>query len=201
MLEDRKKWTLKLKELIPGGKLKKDQILIILLAGILLLVIAIPSGSGSRDKSSAKSGGAGASAGSSEADQNSYAREMEAHLEEVLSQMAGVGDVTVMITLKSSSEKVVEKDVEGESESVTESDSQGGSRTTQNSSRGETTVYDGNSSQEGAPYISKEISPQVEGVVVLAFGGNNAVVVQNITEAVQALFGVDTHKIKIMKKN
>ena len=34
---------------------------------------------------------------------------------------------------------------------------------------------------------------------VIAEGGNNAVVVKNITEAVQALFDVDTHKIKIMK--
>lgn len=201
MLEDKKKWMVKIKELIPGGKLKKDQILIILLAGILLLVIAIPSGSGSAGKSSSRSGSADSATSGSDAAQDSYAREMEAHLEEVLSQMAGVGDVTVMITLKSSSEKVVEKDVERESESVTESDSQGGSRTTQNSTRGESTVYDGGSAQDGSPYISKEISPQVEGVVVLASGGNNAVVVQNITEAVQALFGVDTHKIKIMKKN
>lgn len=201
MLEDKKKWMVKIKELIPGGKLKKDQILIILLAGILLLVITVPSGSGSAGKSSSRSGSADSASSGSDAAQDSYAREMETHLKEVLSQMAGVGDVTVMITLKSSSEKVVEKDVEGESESVTESDSQGGSRTTQNSTRGETTVYDGGSAQDGSPYISKEISPQVEGVVVLASGGNNAVVVQNITEAVQALFGVDTHKIKIMKKN
>ena len=49
--------------------------------------------------------------------------------------------------------------------------------------------------------MSKEITPQVEGVVVLAQGGDDPVVVQNITEAVQALFGIDTHKIRIMKKN
>ena len=91
--------------------------------------------------------------------------------------------------------------MEAQSETVTESDSQGGTRTTQNSSHGEATVYDGDGSQEQAPYISKELSPQVEGVVVIASGGDNAVVKQNITEAVQALFGIDTHKIRIMKKN
>ncbi|MEI3220461.1 MAG: hypothetical protein V8S08_13640 [Lachnoclostridium sp.] len=47
----------------------------------------------------------------------------------------------------------------------------------------------------------KEISPEVEGVIVIAEGGDNPVVIQNISEAVQALFGVDTHKIKIMKLN
>ena len=163
-------------------KLKKDQLLILLLVGILLVVIAIPTGGG-------------------EAAYGNYASYMEGHLEGVLSQMAGVGDVTVMITLQSSAEKVVEKDVEAQSETVTESDSQGGTRTTQNSSHGEATVYDGDGSQEQAPYISKELSPQVEGVVVIASGGDNAVVKQNITEAVQALFGIDTHKIRIMKKN
>ena len=30
---------------------------------------------------------------------------------------------------------------------------------------------------------------------------DDAVVVKNITEAVQALFEIDTHKIRIMKKN
>ena len=56
--------------------------------------------------------------GGGEAAYGNYASYMEGHLEGVLSQMAGVGDVTVMITLKSSAEKVVEKDVEAQSETV-----------------------------------------------------------------------------------
>jgi stage III sporulation protein AG len=181
-------------------KLKKDQLLILLLVGILLVVIAIPTGKG-KDAASKDARSSTAAAGGGEAAYGNYASYMEGHLEGVLSQMAGVGDVTVMITLQSSAEKVVEKDVEAQSETVTESDSQGGTRTTQNSSHGEATVYDGDGSQGQAPYISKELSPQVEGVVVIASGGDNAVVKQNITEAVQALFGIDTHKIRIMKKN
>ena len=57
------------------------------------------------------------------------------------------------------------------------------------------------SGQKGqAPYVSKEVAPRVEGVVVVAEGGDDAVAVQNITESVQALFGIDTHKIRIVKK-
>ena len=37
------------------------------------------------------------------------------------------------------------------------------------------------------------------GVLVCAQGGGDPVVVQNIQEAVMALFQVDAHKIKIMK--
>ena len=40
---------------------------------------------------------------------------------------------------------------------------------------------------------------QVTGVLVCAQGGGDPVVVQNIQEAVMALFQVDAHKIKIMK--
>lgn len=49
--------------------------------------------------------------------------------------------------------------------------------------------------------MSKKLSPEVEGVIVIADGGGNAVVVQNITGAIQALYGVEAHKIKVMKRN
>ena len=49
--------------------------------------------------------------------------------------------------------------------------------------------------------VKKEMTPKIEGVVVIAQGGDDPVVMKNITEAVQALFDVDTHKIKVMKMN
>ena len=97
--------------------------------------------------------------------------------------------------------KVVEKDRKSNEENVSEQDSQGGSRTTSSHDTQETTVYNSGSSTSGVqePYVSKELSPQAQGVIVIAPGGDDAVVVKNITEAVQALFEIDTHKIRIMK--
>ena len=63
-----------------------------------------------------------------------------------------------------------------------------------------TSIYEQYSDGSSSPYVSKELSPEIEGVVVIAEGGDDAVVVKNITEAVQALFGVEAHKIKIMKR-
>lgn len=191
-MEDKKKWTWK--------ALKKDQLLIILLVGVLLLIIAIPQGADKEKKEGAQSQ-TGSSTSEKSVSEDAYVSTMEAHLEEILCQMEGVGKVNVMITLKASSENVVEKDVETDNETVAETDSQGGSRNTQNAAHGETTVYEGGMEDSGTPYISKKISPQIEGVVVVAAGGNDAVIVRNITEAVQALFSIDTHKIKIMKKH
>ena len=42
---------------------------------------------------------------------------------------------------------------------------------------------------------------QVEGIVIIADGGGDAVVVRNITDVVRALFDVDSHKIKVIEKN
>lgn len=46
---------------------------------------------------------------------------------------------------------------------------------------------------------SENFAQKVSGIVVVTQNGDNAVVKQNITEAIQALFDVDTHKIKIME--
>lgn len=183
--------------------LKKDQLLILLLLGILLVVIAIPAG---REDEVAGSGvlesgsGEGAAEGTA-GSQAEYVKYMEEKLADTLSQIEGAGEVTVMITLESSAERIVEKDETYEGETVTESDSQGGSRDTDQSSREETTVYAQGDGQDGTPYISKELSPKIGGVVVIAPGGDKAQVKQNITEAVEALFGVESHKIRIMKKH
>ena len=177
--------------------IKKDQLLLLFLAGVLLLVISLPTdGSFLQNENSQEENMEETITGA----QDIYLRNLENRLSYTLSQMSGVGEATVMITLSSSAEKVVEKDVETSNETVTESDSQGGSRTTKNGNRGETTIYNDKDSS-GAPYISKELSPKVEGVIVIAEGGDDALVKQNITEAVQALFGIDTHKIRIMKKS
>lgn len=173
----------------------RNQILFLLLAGILLLVITMPEKKREVDGARALSSG---EAEKAYEEQGEYVERLEARLEEILSRIEGAGEVSVMITFQSSAEKVIEKDSEKNSETVTEADSQGGTRTTRNESRREEAVYDeADGGQE--PYVSKELSPKVEGVVVIAPGGDNAVVSKNITESVQALFGIDTHKIRIVK--
>lgn len=198
-MEGRKKQLSTFLGKISLKKLKKDQLLIVVLAGILLLVIALPTEKKGDGIGKAQTG-LSLSEGKARTSQNEYLYDLESRLQEALSQMSGVGDVAVMITLKSSAEKVVEKDLSVTNEAVSESDSQGGARTAQNAGHEETTVYN-DGGQTGEPYVSKELSPKIEGVVVIAQGGADPVVKQNITEAVQALFGIDTHKIRVMKKS
>lgn len=164
---------------------KKNQWLIILLVGILLVVIALPTSNDKKTEEAAVS-----ETEVTEVDTGDYADKMERKVAKILNNIEGVGNVKVMITLKESTEKVVEKDVESSRNQTDES--------LDTSSR-ESTVYNDNGSSGQSPYVSKEISPAVEGVLVIADGGDNSVIVKNITEAIQALFNVETHKIKVMK--
>lgn len=200
-----------------GFHLKKDQLLIGLLTGILLIVIALPVDQkqeqtknaqgtdgttqvGETKKTVSDSTGEGSTEESmSLASSDSYTREMEARLAKSLSLVEGVGNVQVLITWKTSSEKVVEKDQPGTSQTVEETDASGGQRTTVEESIEETTVYQEGEDGSRMPYVIKEIKPQAEGVLVIAQGGGDPAIAQNILEAVQALFPLDTHKIKIMK--
>ena len=119
---------------------------------------------------------------------------------DTLECVEGVGKVKVMLTLKSSEEKVVEKDSQREENEITEEDSKGGSRVSEDRSLSHTSIYEQKSDGTQTPYVSKEMVPEIEGMVIAADGGDDPVVVKNLTEAVQALFGVEAHKIKIMKR-
>ena len=127
-----------------------------------------------------------------------YAADMERRLTEALSEMAEVGKVRVMITLKSSSELVVEKEMPVSRSMTTETDAQGGSRTVNTSQVGESVVYS-TESGSSTPYVVKTYVPEIEGVLVVAEGAGSGTVNRTVTEIVQALFSVEAHKVKVVK--
>ncbi len=49
--------------------------------------------------------------------------------------------------------------------------------------------------------FDKDVLPKIEGVVVVAEGGGNSMVVSNISKAAMALFDVEAHKIMVVKMN
>ena len=118
-------------------------------------------------------------------------------LEQVLGQMEGVGKVSVMVTVADQGEDIIEKDKTEHTSTVTNTDSGSMEMTTERDS-GEETVYE-ESGGEKAPYVSKEILPEIEGVLVVAEGGDSPRIVSDISDAVKALFQVEAHRIKVVK--
>lgn len=175
----------------------KSQWLILLLVGILLMIIVMPT-TEQKETGQKKAGEDAADSGAAGSQWQEYKESIETQLEQVLSKMQGVGKVQVMVTLEGTAELVVEKDIPQTQSNVQEEDSSGGKRTTKESTWEESTIYseqDGNST----PYVIKELAPDVEGVLVIAEGGDNGTVAKNISEAVQALFPIEVHKIKVVK--
>ena len=91
-----------------------------------------------------------------EATEQQYERLLEKRVEDTLECVEGVGKVKVMITLKSSEEKVVEKDSQREENEITEEDSKGGSRVSEDRSLSHTSIYEQKSDGTQTPYVSKE---------------------------------------------
>lgn len=199
--------------------LRKENLVVLILSGVLLFIIALPTKeSGERteiltgsaenavgtrqtkisDAEAAQGENAQKLSGGGTAADEAYAEAMEQKLTDILSDMADAGRVRVMITLKSSGELVVEKEEALNRSATNESDTQGGSRMINQLETGDTTVYrtDGSTSE---PYVVKTLTPRIEGVLIVAEGAGKGSVNQAMTEIVQALFGVEAHKVKVVK--
>lgn len=109
-------------------------------------------------------------------EEKDWQQQMEEDLKRVLEKVKGVGKTEVILTCEGTEKNLVEKD---------EKD----------------TVYTKDAKGNQIPYLTSQEYPKVIGVVVVAEGGDNPVIIGNIQEAVQVLFQVEAHKIKVMKMN
>ena len=200
MGNEKEKKKLSIKEIGPS------KLVIILLVGIFLIVLSFfdlrSSSETSKDNSTSsnynKVDNINQDTNNTDA---SYIETIEKRLEEVLSKVEGIGGVEVMITLKGSKEVVTLKDSPYTQESVNVDDGEGGSELSSKIDKGDSTVIVNSGNGENMPYVIKEIEPEVSGVVVIAQGGDNGLIKTEITEAVQVLFNIPVHKIKVMKMN
>ncbi|MFI3213700.1 MAG: stage III sporulation protein AG [Eubacteriales bacterium] len=211
--EDKEKHTEEEQELINKKidlkrYLTRDNMIIVVLIGVLLFIIAIPTGDGTESTSMMVKEDLEVEKEEikeimNEAieaeDEEEFYEVLERRLEEVLSFMEGVGEVKVMITIAASEEIVIEKDSPSVRNNTTENDSDGGSRTISEVEMDETTIYETKEDGTLAPVIVKIIEPEIEGVVVIAEGGGDVHVQNNITETIQSLFDINVNKIKVVK--
>ena len=174
--------------------MKREQWLICGLAGLLLLVIAAPVKQKEQKKTQEE-----VTVQSQEPTDDQIRQSYEKQLESVLSQVEGVGTVQVAVAMESTGKKQVEKDSPEDTSTSSEKGDSGTARTSQTVTTGETTVYEDTGDGGQTPYISSSIYPEIRGVIVVAQGGGNPVIVQQIQEAVMALFHVEAHEIKVLK--
>ena len=123
---------------------------------------------------------------------------LERKLENILSQIKGAGEVNVMITLQNTTEKVPAVNTTKNQENTSEKDSQGGVRETLK----EDTVYEIVTKENEDSFITlKEINPEVNGVIVVAQGADDAVVKEKLYEAVKTVLGISGSKVDVYSSN
>ena len=169
----------------------------VLVAAILLLVFW-PSAADSKEQKEQQAEEPKSQTQTTETDSDER-KKLEDDLKRILLQVDGVGEVDVAVTMESTGRKLVEKDMP-QSESTVDETGSGTSSKRDNKSSEETTVYLENADGTKTPYVIEETMPEVRGVLVVAQGADDPQVVAEIKEAAMALFHLEAHKIKVMKR-
>lgn len=214
------KWKQKIHDM------KKEDYIVLLLIGILLLIISLPTEKEKEEKKDAglseqektQEGGTITDFLESEKETqepsavevgnfnssksyglDTYVEDLEKRLEEVLSGIEGAGKVQVMITVSDMGTEILERDREISASDLEETDNAGGSRKNTQSEQREEVIYRKDADGSEVPYVVQKKLPEVTGVVVVAEGAGNTKVKENIIGAVGVLFNLNEHRIKVIR--
>ena len=125
---------------------------------------------------------------------------LETKLEEILSQIQGVGEVKVLINYSESSEVVAMYNETSKTSNTEETDTSGGTRKIQETDTQKDIIYQEDNGEK-TPITQKVVQPKVEGAIVTAKGASDATVKTSIIQAVEAVTGLATHKIQVFEMN
>lgn len=116
-------------------------------------------------------------------------RTLERRLGELIGKIEGVGDVSVMVTLDSTSQRVFEKNRKTQTE--TENNSDGG---TENTARETEAVLAGSSKQ---PLQTGAVMPKVRGAAVVCSGASDPLVREKVTYTVAKALNIGISRVYV----
>lgn len=123
--------------------------------------------------------------------------EIEGRLKDLLEKLVGVGTVTVLVTVDSTEETVVQLNEKTMQTLTEETDRNGAKRhITDISKDGQVVLYEVSSGIE-SPIVVKKLKPRIRGVAILAKGAENATVHRLIAETVSRGLDVPIHRISV----
>ena len=126
--------------------------------------------------------------------------DLETKLEEILSQIQGVGEVKVLLNYSESSEVVAMYNETSKTSNTEETDTSGGTRKIQETDTQKDIIYQEDNGEK-TPITQKIVKPKIEGAIITAKGANQVDVKTNIIQAVEAVTGLATHKIQVFEMN
>ncbi|AEG61295.1 hypothetical protein [Desulforamulus ruminis] len=120
-------------------------------------------------------------------------------IRDMLQQVEGAGDVQVTVRLESSTQTEYAINTTTGKKTTQERDQSGGTRTlTEDTDTGQLVLVTRNG--EETPVLSREIAPEVAGVLVVARGAGDPAVKAELFRATQVALGIEPQKVIVMAK-
>jgi stage III sporulation protein AG len=187
-----------------NGKKRVQNLLLMLLAGILLLVVSAYFASADRG------GGDEISVEPIAFEEAIHARSyalaapetlatyLARQMEEILSLVAGAGNVRVMLTMGSSS-SVYAQNIQTSLSTTTEQDGEGGIRNIDVQTGSHTYVMLRQSDGSERPLRLSELRPDIQGVIVVAQGAGDVAVRDALIRAAHTVLGIGAHQVQVFQ--
>ena len=125
---------------------------------------------------------------------------LESKLENILSNISGVGETKVFLNYTSTDEIIPMYDESSKISGTEETDTEGGKRVISQTDNQREIIY-----QEEAgvktPITKKVQNASIEGAIITAKGASKANIKNSIISAVEAVTGLATHKIQVFEMN
>ncbi|NLP46599.1 MAG: hypothetical protein GX347_06115 [Epulopiscium sp.] len=131
--------------------------------------------------------------------QESFEKQLEKRLIESLGKIEGVGKVDAMITLESSKEIVINKDTPFTESTTREEDGEGGNRYISNRDIEEKTIMKNTGNGITEPIVIMENEPIIKGIIIIAEGGNDPYIKNQLIKASEVLLGISSNKVQVFK--
>lgn len=191
-------------------KISKDKKIGPLLIIVLILIFACICLSYFSDVNSISSNGKKSNANVTMTDNNGdstnidkdYEKEQKKNLEEILSQIEGVGNVKVELRFSGSDKKVPAKDKSLQESKTEETDSNGGIRVNREVTSGDEIVME-DGEKGNTPFILETQKPRISGVIIVAEGAQDPKIKYEITKAIANLYDISLEEVSVfsMKKD
>jgi len=128
----------------------------------------------------------------------SSAKYLADQLEEILSLVAGAGEVRVMLTIGAGGASFAQNSQHNISV-TTEEDGEGGVRNVESTNIMATYVMVRQNDGSEIPLMLHQIAPNIEGIIIVAQGGGDVAVQRALTQAAQALLGTPPHRVQVFQ--
>lgn len=186
-------------------KIENMVFLVIILIITIVIINYIWNGSKSSNKNLTNTAGKQlATTQNSQSNQSSNSQsetnsnDLEQRLEDILSNINGVGNVKVFINYSESSETVAMYNENSKTSVTEETDTSGGIRKVEETDSQKEIVYQEDSGSK-TPIVQKTIEPKIEGAIITAKGASDINIKTSIIQAVEAATGLATHKIQVFE--